>query len=177
MAARPTAQTAPVAEVMTDKELSKANSDVAVPTTRFDDEQLLAISNFDDALALLGEQGIALESASDTLGNGFAILKDKGNLIGVELMCLSWQFNKGENGAFVSVNVLAKMPGNSSPAKLVLNDGSTGIYAQLKKYTDRSGRTAGMYVKNGLTRSDYTYEDEKTGETKQATTFYLDTSA
>lgn len=164
-------------EVMSDKELAKANQDVAIPSTRFDDEALSNIESFDDALALLAEEGIAIDMADEKLGNGFAIISDKGILCGVEFLLLSWQFNQGDKGEFVSCNLVAKMPGQKTPSKFVLNDGSTGIREQLKQYTKKTGKTAGLYVKHGLRRSDYTYEDQATGENSAATTFYLDTSA
>jgi hypothetical protein len=168
-----------VPEVMTDRELAKTdpNSVVAIKGTRFEDADLANIDSFDAALGLLAEQGITVESADEVLGNGFAVIKDKGILCGVEMLILSWQFNAGDMGEFVSANVVARMPGQKTPAKFVINDGSSGIFKDLKNYTTKTGRTAGLHVKNGLTRSDYTYEDESTGEKRPATTFYLDTSA
>lgn len=156
---------------------NKNDGAVAITTTRFDDEKLLAIGSFDDALSLLAEEGIVVDAASETLGNGFSVIQDKGVLVGAEMILLSWQFNQGDMGEFVSINAVVKLPGHQTPAKLVINDGSTGIRDDLKKYTERTGKTAGLYVKKGLRRSDYDYTDEKTGETRGATTFYLDTSA
>lgn len=163
-----------VAEVMPEKLLRSANNEVAVPTTRFDDEALLAISSFDDAAALLAENDIPIVAADQVIGNGFAIINDKGFLCNVPMMLLSWNFNSGDNGEFVSINAVANLPGGNL-GKYIINDGSTGIYAQLRKYTDRTGKTAGLIVKRGLRRSDYQYDDN--GTPKNATTFYLDTSA
>lgn len=152
------------------------DSTVAISGTRFDDETLSGIESFDDALGVLADAGVVIDHASEKLGNGFAILSDKGLLVGVEILLLSWQFNNGDNGEFVSANVVARMPGQKSPAKFVVNDGSTGIRDQLKLYNAKTGKTAGLHVKNGLRRSDYTFVDDN-GQTKNATTFYLDTSA
>lgn len=175
MAARSTT-TAP-AEVMTERELAKANKtdEVAIPRTDFDDDALLAIESFDDALGLLAEQGETIVHADEVIGNGFAILKDKSRLVGVELLFLGWNFNDGENGKFVSAYAIAKMEGAKHPLKYIINDGSTGLCAQLQAYTNKTGKTTGLHCKNGLTRSDYTVEID--GETRQASTFYLDTSA
>lgn len=165
---------------MTDKELSKANANdgaVAIRGTRFDDQQLRTVATFDDALALLAEEGIAVASADETLGNGFSIIDDKSVLIGVELLLMSWQFNNGDMGEFVSINAVAKYRGvTNAPAKLIINDGSTGIYKQLKELTAQTGKTAGLYVRKGLRVSNYEYEDDK-GVKRPAQTFYLDTSA
>lgn len=172
MAARPTP------EVMTDKELAKANStgqEIAISRVEFDDDALSAIQSFDDALALLADDGVVIQHASDVIGNGFAILKDKGILCNVETMLLGWSFNGGENGGFVSAYAVAKMPGMKVPAKFVVNDGGSGIYKQLLAFTKKTGVQKGMHLAHGLTRSDYTKEID--GEERPAVTFYLDTSA
>lgn len=166
-----------VAEVMPEKLLAAAGepgTGVAIPATRFDDDALLAIQSFDDAAALLASEDIPVVAADQVIGNGFAVVNDKGFLCGVPMMLLSWHFNNGDNGQFVSIHAVANLPGNTL-GKYIVNDGSTGIYAQLLKYTEKTGKTAGLVVKRGLRRSDYTYDDN--GQTKNATTFYLDTSA
>lgn len=165
-------------EVMTEKEFSKANqngSDVEIQSVRFDDNDLRNIQSFDDALKLLADEGHVVAHADQELGNGFSILNDKSNLCGVEMLLLSWNFNQGDMGEFVSVSLVARMPGTNVPAKLVVNDGGTGIYKDLRTYTDRTGKTAGLHIKRGFRRSDYTkvIDGKETG----ATTYYLDTSA
>lgn len=165
-----------VAEVMPARMAAAANGEVAVPTTRFDDDALLGIQSFDDAAALLAENDIPVVAADQVIGNGFAIVNDKGFLCGVPMMLLSWHFNSGDNGQFVSINAVCKLPGNTL-GKYIINDGSTGIYEQLRKYTEKTSKTAGLIVKRGLRRSDYQYTDKNDGTTKNATTFYLDTSA
>lgn len=166
-----------VEEVMPERMADKANG-VAVQAHRFSDEQLSSIESFDDVTALLAAEGITLDSADEVLGNGFTILDkdEKGMLVGIPLVCLSWQFNAGDNGEFVSINIVAKMPGNVVPSKFVVNDGSTGIRDQLKAYSNKTGKFAGLTVKRGFRRSDYPYTDAD-GKTRTATTFYLDTSA
>lgn len=171
MAARATAQDKATTETVAD------NAEVAIPRVDFDDLALSEISSFDDALALLAADGTVIEHASDVIGNGFTILKDKSLLCGVELLFLGWSFNAGDNGDFVSCYVVARMPGSKVPSKFIVNDGSTGLYKDLFNYTKKTGRIKGLHVKNGLTRSDYTYVDKETGEQRPATTFYLDTSA
>lgn len=164
-----------VAEVMPAGMAAKANGEVAVPASRFSDDDLRAITSFDDAAALLAQNELPVVAADQVMGNGFAILDDKSNLCGVPLLFLSWNFNQGEHGPFVSAHVIAQVKGMNVPAKFILNDGSTGIYEQLKAYTDKTSKSAGLLVKRGLRRSDYQYDDN--GTQKNATTFYLDTSA
>lgn len=169
-------QDTPAAQTVTPDE----NAAVIMRGPQWDDDTLLAIDSFDAALALVKEEfGAELVSADETLGNGFTILnKDaKDVLIGLPCIFMSWNFNLGDNGEFVSAQVVARGPGGST-IKAIVNDGSTGIYRQLSEYTRRSnGKQGGMIARRGLTRSDYTYEDPTTGESRPATTYYIDTTA
>lgn len=162
----------------------------------FTDDQLRGITSFDDAVSLAAEQHGAVVAASDELGNGFAVLDDesKGRIVGVPLMLLEWSFNAGDYGEdFVSIRAVAFFDGRGIE-KVVINDGGTGIRQQLKDYQDRTGKTGGMIVKNGLRESQYpTYpKDWPVQELRnkpipkgvdipsnagKASTFYLDTSA
>jgi hypothetical protein len=125
---------------------------------------------FGDILKQLEAEGEIVSAAA--LGTGWAILnnKDKARLAGVPMLILNYQFNEGDNGEFVSVEVL------TNTERLIVNDGSTGIYRQLKELAE-SGELRAIYCKHGLRESKYEYEDPKTGEKKPASTFYIDTSA
>jgi hypothetical protein len=165
------------------------NDDVVVDTGEVTDEittdvvphvdnaALIGIESWEDAISLANELG-TLVDATDVLGNGFEILdtKDKGQLVGVPMLFLSWRFNDGDNGEFVSALVVLKV-GNGI-RKVVLNDGSTGIKEQLKSFTfdyapKKLGgqKFSGLVAKNGLRRSDYTIEID--GKESAATTFYI----
>ncbi len=101
------------------------------------------------------------------------IVKEKDSLIGVPFLIKSWRFNEGKYGEFVSAEIVFE---NGNLA--VLNDGSTGIAQQLREVTDNRTKAghplpqAGRMVKGGLTRSDYTYVDDKGNDTP-AVTYYL----
>jgi hypothetical protein len=130
----------------------------------------LAEIGFGDILKQLEAKGEVMSSSE--MGNGWAILsgKEKARLCGVSLLVLAYNFNDGDNGEFVSAQVV------TNSERLIVNDGSTGIYQQLKDLSE-AGETRAIYCKRGLKRSDYTFTDPKTKEEKEATTFYLDTSA
>lgn len=130
----------------------------------------IAEIGFGDILKQLEANGEIMSAAE--LGNGWGVLgsKEKGRLVGVPLLVLSYNMNDGDNGEFVSMQVV------TNTERLIVNDGSTGIYQQLKDLSE-DGETRAIYCKHGLRRSDYTYTDPKTKEEKEATTFYLDTSA
>lgn len=101
-------------------------------------------------------------SAGQILGDGFAILKDKGMAVGREFLILDWTFHEGNQGEFVSMRII-----NPQGEKARINDGSTGICAQLRELTEK-GITSGIHCPNGLRVSEYTIEDGS-----QAKTYYI----
>lgn len=150
-----------------------AKAEVVSPVPKYDSEALAAIESFDDAVRLAGETAGTIARADKELGDGFKLLDNahKDSLVGVELLLMSWSFHPGDHGEFVAVKVVTR-----DGRKLVLNDGSTGVYAQLVDYSNKTNRFAAMHVPNGLRRSDYTFTNEE-GVEKPASTFYLDVSA
>lgn len=139
---------------------------------------LREIDSFETALAAAKENYGDLQIASQELGDGFTLLgkQDKGQLCGVQLLFLQWQFaesdyiNKetGEKGQFVVARVVTKQGG-----KFVLIDGGFGICQQLRDYTDsHEGRTGGLVVERGLRK--YDGENEEFGA---FTRYYIDTAA
>lgn len=97
------------------------------------------------------------------------ILSDKNVLVGVPFLAVHWEFHEGEFGEFVSMWVLAE-----NDARYIVNDGSTGIYAQLRELTDKDGQTSMLMCKHGLRASDYDATLQN-GKTIPATTHYIDT--
>ncbi|HVI71481.1 MAG TPA: hypothetical protein VM656_08355 [Pyrinomonadaceae bacterium] len=138
-------------------------------------DELMAISSFDDAVRIATEVHGSLTYADQELGDGFALLsKEQKNLLcGVPLLLLEWKFRGGDFGNFVTMRVIARNP-DGNVSKYIVNDGSTGIAEQLADYQTATQRTGGMFVGKGFRRSDY--EVEIDGETRGASTYYLDTS-
>lgn len=140
--------------------------------------QLSDVSSFDDALRLMEETygADALVLASDVLGDGFTLLENKDQLIGVPAAFISWRESLGDFGPFIAARVVTQ-----DGRKVVILDGSTGIYAQLSEFSQKFGRDGGLIARNGLRRSDYEKEmpDPKTGELvkRPASTYYIDTTA
>lgn len=153
------------------------SSSVATTTPVVSDDALAEIQSFDDALALINETfGGAVVEADKTLGTGFAVLDDKNKLIDVPFVAVKIDEHTSEisaEGKFVSLHVVTQ-----DGRKLIVNDGSTGIYAQVQALWERKPELRGLplMVRHGLRRSDYTYTDTD-GKQKPATTYYLDTSA
>lgn len=138
------------------------------------DDALASIKSFDDAVALLNAQfgTESAESISD-YGTGFTLITDKNVLIGIPFLIVQWRFNEGDySSEFVSAELVTQ-----AGDKIILNDGSTGIYRQLRGVTDqriKAGKTANAYaglaVPKGLTRTDYWFnEDTKETSSKPQT--------
>ena len=119
-----------------------------------------AITDLAAARAALGN----VVNVSEVLGDGSTFFDDKSVFVGKPFLVLDWRFITDEKSGREYVNVLI-MGTNGDKARF--NDGSTGVYAQLKEVTERCG-VIGLEVRGGLRRSDYVKEG--VGE---ATTYYL----
>jgi hypothetical protein len=106
-------------------------------------------------------------SGAEVFGDGSEFIKDKDRLIGVPFYVLEWHFNVDPANGREYANVLVM---TSEDVKLRFNDGSTGIYAQLKKVTEEHG-VMPIACKFGLRRSDYT--TEVNGKPEKSRTYYL----
>ena len=119
---------------------------------------------FDAMLGKLREQGDLADPS--ILSDGFTLLKDKEQLVGRPFLALSWTFRQGDMGEYCSVELVT-----AQNERLVINDGSTGVCAQLRKLTDE-GEDRALLVTRGLRVSEY--EKEIGGKVTKARTFYLD---
>ena len=145
-------------------------------TPYYAETELAAIKSFDDALAMFNETERGEDFAD--YGSGFEVLEtsSKSRLIGVPFIALDWFFRSGDNGDYVVAHIVTK-----AGEKLVLTDGSTGILKQLRRVTDARvmrgwsdvEARANLICRSGLTESAYQYADEKTGELRNATTYYI----
>lgn len=152
----------------------------------FTEDEYRDIQTMDDAIALFQEKmGAEVVDASEEIGDGFALIEDKDKLVGVPLLLLTWNFNASDRGPkpFVSVRAIARFTAGGD-AKVVFNDGGTGIREQLEKFTDKGGRPmGGVFVGHGLRKSEYGLDAENQPvklnspeAVGKATTYYLDTS-
>lgn len=152
--------------------VDKSTGEIVESKRPFSDAELRNLNSFEGIRSLLGD---AIADATE-MGNGFAILDSEGKsrLVGVPTVFLHWTFNSGDQGEFVSALCVTTDSSGSITGKYVVNDGSTGIYQQLREYTDDKHVTQGLFAPKGLRRSDYTVEVN--GKDIEATTFYVDTS-
>lgn len=140
------------------------------------EDAMMEVTTFDEALAILSASGVVAESISD-FGAGFTVV-DKARLVNVPFVILEWRFNSSElnDAGFVSLSVVTK-----NNDKWVINDGSTGILQQLIRVTrvrrQRKHATPqnGLAVPAGLSVSNYRYTDAE-GKERPASTYYLNES-
>jgi hypothetical protein len=111
--------------------------------------------------------GTVVDSA-DAVGDGADFITDKHVLVDVAFLVLEWKFitDEASNREYVNVHIMG-----ADGRRARFNDGSTGVYAQLKKVSEEMG-VIGIAVKKGLRPSEYTKELPDGSKTK-ATTFYL----
>ena len=105
-------------------------------------------------------------------------LDDKSLLINVPFYVNRWWFTDsdeyGREGSFAVMHCITSRPirmPTGDTSKVVVTDGSTGIYAQLRKITAKTGQSAKLMVRNGLRVSKYTADTDE--GPKAAETFYL----
>lgn len=150
-----------------------ARKDVEKQFPTISTEALAEVQSFEDAVNLAqnvyGQENVVV--ASDVLGDGFKMLENKDTLIGVPFFAVAWNFTMGDHGEYVAVKLITQ-----DNQKLIVTDGSSGIYQMLAHYSKQTGRKGGLFCRKGLRRSDYTFTDE-TGKEKAARTYYLDVSA
>lgn len=144
----------------TEQERAPRNSDV------FGITELRGINSFEQAMALARETYGTVDDASTEIGSGFTVVnnKEKDRLLGVPFVILSMDFNEGDMGPFVSFVAVTE-----DNRKVIVNDGSTGIYAQLDEYYVRTNKGGGLFVRGGLRKSVY---PNPNGE-GMSTTYYL----
>lgn len=157
----------------------ETTQEVAKSNGGFSTEEMREIASFDDVQKLFEAHGIQVVDAAEEIGDGFSLVDndEKSRFEKREMMILSWAFGQGDfkrldgtQSEFVAVRFVSPEP-TGEIGKFVLTDGGTGIYKQLREYTDRTDKTAGLYVKKGLRSSHYSNEFSD-----DAVTFYLDLS-
>lgn len=139
------------------------------PVDGFDETQLRNIETWADVANIAGVDNVV--NITDVMGTGFAVVDDKAPLLDIPFVIVKYGVHKGDKGLFTTIHVVTE-----DGRKLIVNDGSTGIHAQLLQYKEESGRVCPLYVPRGLRMSEYDYEDLRTGEVSRARTYYLNTS-
>jgi predicted Zn-dependent protease with MMP-like domain len=158
----------------------ETTKEIVTQVPKYGDDELLGVQSFEDAYALAvqyyGQENLV--RADETIGNGFRLLANKDTLIDQKFIALAWRFNPGDFGEFVTMMVVTE-----DGRKFIVNDGGSGICQQLALFTNATGRHGGMLDENGLTRSDYEYEDHSVLDSegnptkRPASTYYINTSA
>jgi hypothetical protein len=121
--------------------------------------------NLNQLIDALGVSEVSDVIPTDQYG---PVLEDKAKLCGVPFMLVHWEFHGGDFGEFVSMWVLTL-----DDKRYIVNDGSTGIYQQLKETTGKHNIDSMLVCRHGLRESKYTYTGPD-GKERPASTFYID---
>jgi hypothetical protein len=127
------------------------------------------VESWDEVAAMLGKDPGAVIVLDD-----YVKLDDKEQLINVPFFINRWWFAEGDQGEFAVMRIVASRKihtPTSETDKVIVTDGSTGIFQQLRKITQKTQKTGAMIVRHGLRVSQYTAETPD--GIKQAKTFYL----
>lgn len=146
--------------------MQKVDAGDGFSVVEFNETALRSVETFEDAfeLAAIAFNGVA--DATTEIGDGFELLDDKDDLIGVPFIILTFSLHEGEhkrdgeNLKFVSMRIMTK--GNR---KFVVNDGGTGLAEQLVNYARRTGKAGGLGVPHGLRVSTYNHPVHGPGKT------------
>lgn len=133
--------------------VSEALDNTELTTNRtFSDDTLREIKSFEDAMRVAAEHFGGVTTADELeLGNGFKLLgDDKDRLIGMPFVLLTFAFNEGDWGEFASALLVT-----DRDDRIILNDGSSGIYEQLLDIMKNSNKTGGLFFSRGLRKSTY----------------------
>lgn len=121
---------------------------------RWDDAELRGLTDYEQAVKQAADLYGGIDDVSKEIGNGFAVLAkdDKARLVGKPFVALFWTFNAGDYGDYFATMFAISPDG----AKFIINDGSSGVYAQLRDYSvTHDGRMGGLSVPAGLRASEY----------------------
>lgn len=157
------------------------------PDSAFTPDKLSSIRSFADAIAIATE----VHGEDTTTATGIRVMRieDKRLLTGVPLVLLEWHFLWSEENDREYVSVLCVADTKPDPSQWYLNDGSTGIFVELKEYEAKTGKNGNVLCPQGLRVSDYSIDPQtrkpltraqvteykrQGKEIEPAATFYLD---
>ena len=127
------------------------------------------IDSMEAAIKALASAGIESERISE-YGDGFVLIGkgDKVTLVKVPFVIWDATFRTDADTGreYLSMRIIT-----ADGRKLVVNDGSQGLYKQAIEIDAKRGTLAGLVVVDGLTGGEYTTVID--GETVKASTFYF----
>jgi hypothetical protein len=150
---------------------SMGGAEIAIP-----DAGSREIDSWDEVAQLLAEDPEAVVILDD-----YVKLDDKNQLLNTPFFINRWWFTEGdmtneqgEPTGFAVMRIIVSRKVHTPTGesdKVIVTDGSTGIYKQLRQITQKKQQTGAMIVRHGLRVSQYTTETAE--GIKQAETFYL----
>lgn len=103
---------------------------------------------------------------------------EKDTLVGIPFVVLDWRVSSSDayerivDGVITSSEFIIVQVGTSDGQRLLFTDGGVGIRPILEQFTEDTGSRAGLLVRHGLRRSEYSKKMDD-GTSRDAVTFYL----
>jgi hypothetical protein len=141
---------------------------VTLETLR-DDPKAIKNLPFEEIAATLAAQGDLID-AEEQYGDGAVLFRkdDKRKLVGIPMILFDWGFSEGVGASGEKVTLRLKL---TDGTVAIINDGSAGIYRQIKALAEGGLDGRALMLKHGLRASDYTTTIN--GKETEATTYYL----
>lgn len=148
----------------------------------FTADQLDAIANAEDPLALLAEyaaaNGVAeIATANDILGDGTVVI-EKPMLMNKPFIVLDWRFHistRHKGRSFCAIKCVDPAIQAGQPGRMfVFTDGGVGIYERLSMFQLKNdNKTVPFQAPYGLAPSTYTMFDDDNEEIGEGTTYWF----
>jgi hypothetical protein len=138
------------------------------------DTSLLLATDDPGSMVESWEQISQLPADGVVIVDDFVKLDDKSRLVNVPFFARKWWFTDGDMGEFAVVECVVSRPvmtPSGETSKVIITDGSTGIFRQLREVSKRTGKSTSLLIRNGLRVSQYTADTEE--GPKNAETYYL----
>lgn len=156
---------------MSTKTLVKTESKGTLVTleTLREDRKAIRELGFEEVAATLAAQGDLIDAEAE-YGDGAVLFRkeDKRKLVGIPMILFDWGFSEGVGSSGEKVTMRFKL---SDGTVAIVNDGSAGIYRQIKELDEQKHGGRAILLKHGLRASDYTTTIN--GKETEATTYYL----
>lgn len=119
---------------------------------------------FEDLLLKLRatQQVVAAAEVREELGELWTVCEDKQLLVGQPFVIVDYVFREGDYGDYCSLRVFTP-----TGQRLIVNDGSTGICEQMRRFSHGKRALEALYCPKGLSVSkDYHYTNDKGDKVK-----------
>lgn len=130
--------------------------DVEQQDVELSEDVVTNFDSFEQALSFF-QNRTGVVNVGDVAGDGYVLTRDKEVLLNIPLLLIDWKEleDPETQRRYASMRIIT-----SDGRKFRINDGSTGIFQQLKQIRDKYNLTTGIAVPKGFFKSEYFIDDE-----------------